>query len=208
MCQIDFIPGAPLFKPHEKWQILVSDLGIVIWLGALIYWSFSRSFLEMFRVYFVPYLWVNHWLVLITFLQHTDPLLPHYRPPEFTFPRGALSTLDRTLLGDLGSVMGFIGATTTHGISETHVLHHVSSKIPHYNAWEATDALRTRLERAGIKLQGRPGGWAEVYRVFRECKFVEDEGSVVFYKNAYGLAAARPVLPESNISDSGVEVDK
>ena len=71
---------------------------------------------------------------MITFLQHTDPLLPHYRSEEFTFPRGALATLDRNLLGDLGSFMGWIGATTTHGISETHVLHHVSSKIPHYNA--------------------------------------------------------------------------
>lgn len=162
----------------------------------------------MFCIYFVPYLWVNHWIVLITFLQHTDPLLPHYRPPEFTFPRGALSTLDRSLLGDLGPIMAYIGATTTHGISETHVLHHVSSKIPHYNAWEATNALRERLARAGIKLQGRPGGWAEVYRMFRECKFVEDEGSVVFYKNANGLAAARPVFPESHISDSGVEVNK
>ena len=188
-------------------QILISDLGIALWLGALIYWSMTRSFLEMFRIYFVPYLWVNHWLVLITFLQHTDPLLPHYRPPEFTFPRGALATLDRNLLGDLGSLMGYFGAAATHGISETHVLHHVSSKIPHYNAWEATDALRERLARAGIKLEGRPGGWAEVYRVYRECKFVEDEGSVVFYKNAYGLAAARPALPESNVSDSGVEVD-
>jgi len=76
----------------------------------------------------------NHWLVLITFLQHTDPLLPHYRSEEFTFPRGALATLNRNLLGDLGSFMGWIGATTTHGISETHVAHHVSSKIPHYNA--------------------------------------------------------------------------
>lgn len=113
---------------------------------------------------------VNHWLVLITFLQHTDPLLPHYRAPEFTFPRGALSTLDRSLLGDLGSVGAWIGATLTHGISETHVLHHVSSKIPHYNAWEAADALRARLARSGIQLQGAPGGWAEVYRVFRECK--------------------------------------
>jgi len=77
---------------------------------------------------------VNHWLVLITFLQHTDPLLPHYRAPEFTFPRGALATLDRSLLGDLGSFMGWIGAVATHGISETHILHHVSSKIPHYHA--------------------------------------------------------------------------
>lgn len=31
--------------------------------------------------------------------------------------------------------MGWIGAHSTNGISETHVLHHVSSKIPHYNAY-------------------------------------------------------------------------
>ena len=38
------------------------------------------------------------------------------------------------------------------------------------NRWEATDALRARLEKSGIKLEGRPGGWAEMYRVFKECK--------------------------------------
>ncbi len=49
-----------------------------------------------------------------------------------------------------------------------------------------------------------------MYRVFTECKFVEDEGDVVFYKNAYGQAAARPVYPErgASASDSGVELDK
>lgn len=113
---------------------------------------------------------VNHWLVLITFLQHTDPLLPHYRAGEFTFSRGALATYDRNLLGDLGPIMAWIAATCTHGISETHVAHHVHSKIPHYNAWEASDALKARLARAGIKLQGRNSGWAEVYRVFQQCK--------------------------------------
>jgi len=146
--------------------------------------------------------------VLITFLQHTDPLLPHYRSEEFTFPRGALATLDRNLLGDLGSFMGWIGATVTHGISETHVAHHVSSKIPHYNAWEASAALKKRLAVAGINLEGRPGGWAEVYRVFRECKFVEDEGNILFYKNAKGLAASRPIISSDVASDSGVELEK
>jgi omega-6 fatty acid desaturase (delta-12 desaturase) len=115
---------------------------------------------------------VNHWLVLITFLQHTDPLLPHYRAPEFTFPRGALSTLDRKLFGDLGSIPAWLGATLTHGIAETHVLHHVSSKIPHYNAWEASDALHQKLRRSGIKLDGGAAGWAEIYRVVRQCKVV------------------------------------
>ena len=203
----DFKPTAVMFAPHQYSSIVISDVGILLWLAAIIGWSYTRGFSEMFRIYGQTYLWVNHWLVLITFLQHTDPLLPHYRAPAHTFPRGALATLDRNLLGDLGPIGSWLGAVATHGISETHVLHHVSSKIPHYNAWEATDALRERLARAGIKLEGRPGGWAEVYRVYRECKFVEDEGSVVFYKNAYGLAAARPALPESNVSDSGVEVD-
>lgn len=203
-----FKPTAVMFAPHQYNQIVLSDIGVALWLAAITTWIYYRGFAEVFRLYLVPYLWVNHWLVLITFLQHTDPLLPHYRAPEFTFSRGALSTLDRRLLGDLGSIPGWIGATLTHGISETHVLHHVSSKIPHYNAWEASDALRKKLDRSGIKLDGGAGGWAEVYRVFTQCKFVEDEGSVVFYKNAYGLAAARPVIPENSASDSGIEVDK
>ncbi|KAG5643079.1 hypothetical protein DXG03_001607 [Asterophora parasitica] len=153
---------------------------------------------------------VNHWLVLITFLQHTDPLIPHYRADIFNFQRGALSTLDRSLLGDLGPVMGWIAAHATNGISETHVLHHVTSKIPHYHAWEAADSLRKKLEGAGIYRQGAPGGWREVYRVMRECKFVEDTGSVVFYKNAYGVAAARPVFPVGmkDGNDSGVEFNE
>lgn len=123
-----------MFAPHHYGQIIMSDIGIALWLGAVGTWIYSRGFAEVFRLYLVPYLWVNHWLVLITFLQHTDPLLPHYRAPEFTFARGALATLDRNLLADCGSIMGWIGAHATNGISETHVLHHVSSKIPHYNA--------------------------------------------------------------------------
>ncbi|KAF7323932.1 FA-desaturase domain-containing protein [Mycena kentingensis (nom. inval.)] len=204
-----FLPSSIIFGPQQYWQVVLSDIGIFAWLGLIVASCYYWDFLTVFRVYLVPYIWVNHWLVLVTFLQHSDPLLPHYRAEMFTFQRGALCTMDRSLLGDLGPIMGWLGAHATHGISETHVLHHVSSKIPHYHAWEATDALRARLASAGIKLVGRPGGWAEVYRVMRECKFVEDEGGVVFYKNARGIAAARPIYPStSDVEDSGVEVDR
>ncbi|KAF7350394.1 FA-desaturase domain-containing protein [Mycena venus] len=205
-----FNPSSIIFAPHQHSQIVLSDLGIFIWLALIVLSCYHWSFLTVFRVYLVPYIWVNHWLVLITFLQHTDTLLPHYRAEMFNFQRGALCTMDRSLLGDLGPIMGWLGAHATHGISETHVLHHITSKVPHYHAWEATYALRERLAAAGINLVGRPGGWAEVYRVMRECKFVEDEGGVVFYKNARGLAAARPVFPPttSDAEDSGIEVDK
>lgn len=92
----------------------------------------------MVLIYGIPYLYVNHWLVFITYLQHTDPVLPHYSAKKWTFARGALATIDRNF-------MGFVGGWILHGICETHVAHHTSSKIPHYNAWEATEALKQFL---------------------------------------------------------------
>ncbi|KAJ7261986.1 delta12-fatty acid desaturase [Mycena rebaudengoi] len=180
-----FNPNSVLFSPHQRNLVLLSNIGVALWFLGLFAAIYAYGFAAVFTVYLVPYLWVNHWLILITFLQHTDPLVPHYRAPEFTFSRGALSTLDRRLLGDLGN---------------THVVHHVCSKIPHYNAWEASDALRKVLGPVGVRSQGRPAGWAEMYRVFRECKFVEDEGNVVFYKNSQGLAKMRAVFSTSDTS--------
>ena len=76
------------------------------------------------------------------------------------------------------------------------------------SSWEASAALKKRLAASGLFLEGRPGGWAEVYRVFRNCKFVEDEGNIVFYKNANGLAASRAIIPGDIASDSGIELEK
>lgn len=148
----------------------MSDIGVLLWVAGLTYWCMTRSFGEMMRLYGLPYLWMNHWLVIMTFLQHTDPLIPYYRPEEFTFARGALTTFDRSLLGGAGDFWAWVGAFTTHGLAETHVLHHVSSRIPHYHAWEATYALRKRLEREGIRLIGAPCGWSEMFRVYRQCR--------------------------------------
>ncbi|KAG8721421.1 hypothetical protein FRC09_007926 [Ceratobasidium sp. 395] len=206
-----FTPGMPLFAPHQFGSIILSDVGIFLWLAVVGTWIYRSGFLEVLTLYIIPYLWVNHWLVLITFLQHTDPLLPHYRASSFTFTRGALSTLDRNLMGGsgmFGSIMGWLGATLTHGISETHVAHHVASKIPHYHAWEASRHLKARLASAGYNHEGAPGTWSEALRVWRECKFVEDEGEVVFYKNARGFAARQAVFANEGVSDSGVDIGK
>ncbi|KAK7681610.1 hypothetical protein QCA50_015343 [Cerrena zonata] len=105
-----FNPSAPMFNPGHYGQIIISNVGVVLWLAAIAASINTWGFLTVFRTYLVPYLWVNHWLVLITFLQHTDPILPHYRAPEFTFARGALCTLDRELLGDCGRLMAWLGA--------------------------------------------------------------------------------------------------
>lgn len=42
-----------------------------------------------------PYLVINAWLVLYTWLQHTDVDVPHFEDDEHNFVRGALHTIDR-----------------------------------------------------------------------------------------------------------------
>ncbi|KAF8132637.1 hypothetical protein K438DRAFT_1998502 [Mycena galopus ATCC 62051] len=47
----------------------------------------------------------------------------------------------------------------------------------------------------------------EMYRVFREYKFMEDEGNIVFYKNARGLAKMRPIFnSDASATVSGIEI--
>ncbi|KAG8989682.1 hypothetical protein FRB93_003539 [Tulasnella sp. JGI-2019a] len=205
-----FVPTAPLFAPHQFIDVIISDVGVLVWLTAIGISINTFGLLNVFRVYLMPYLWVNHWLVFITFLQHTDPTLPHYQASSFTFPRGALSTLDRELMGGpgiFGKITGFICGAATHGIAETHVAHHISSKMPHYNAWEAKRCLEERLAHEGISIQGNPATWSEALRIVQQCKFIEDEGEVRFYKNAQGKAARVAVFSSEGINDSGVDVE-
>lgn len=96
----------------------------------------SFGWLWLVKVYVMPYLVVNHWLVIITMLQHTHPDLPHYSSSEWDWMRGALSTVDRSY--------GFLDVVFHH-ITDTHVLHHLFPTIPHYHAQEATEAIKPIL---------------------------------------------------------------
>lgn len=194
-----FTPSSIIFKPEQASQIAASDLGVAITLAVLGYWSYMRGFREVLVLYLIPYLQVNHWLVAITFLQHTDPLLPHYRASKWTFARGALCTIDRQLFG-------FLGPMAFHGICETHVAHHISSKIPHYSAWEATAAIRDLV--GPYYMRSEENFLVSLWKNYRSCRWVEDKGEVVFFKNARGVAQRVAVDEDSQggVSDSGVDV--
>ncbi|KAG8989599.1 hypothetical protein FRB94_000992 [Tulasnella sp. JGI-2019a] len=192
-----FLPSSPIFTPYQSRQVIMSAGGVAIWFAAIFYAIHTFGFLPVFRTYIAPYLWMTHWLVFITYLQHSDPLLPKYEASVFTFARGALSTFDRELMGGpgiFGKVCNYVCATATHGICETHITHHSCSRIPHYHAWEAKKSIDELLKRHGIQPQGNPATWTEALRILRECKFVESEGEVRFYKNAKGQAARVPVF--------------
>lgn len=53
-------------------------------------------------------------IVMLTYLHHSDPTIPHYRNKEWTFLRGALATVDRPFLG-------WVGRYFLHNVSHDHV---------------------------------------------------------------------------------------
>ncbi|KAJ3417630.1 Delta(12)-fatty-acid desaturase [Chytridiales sp. JEL 0842] len=167
-----FNPNSPIFeRPKHTRQVLASDVGILIALAGLTYASYTFGFSEVVKYYLIPYLWVNNWLVMITFLQHTDVKVPHYRDNEWDFLRGALSTVDR----DYGFLNFF-----HHHISDSHVVHHLFSTMPHYNAIKATPYAKKFLGKFYVK--DETNIYVALYRSFVHCRFVEDEGDVLFYK--------------------------
>ncbi|KAJ8325371.1 hypothetical protein QVD99_006121 [Batrachochytrium dendrobatidis] len=167
-----FNPYAKIFTEKNQIYILLSDLGIFLVLGAAYYACTIFGYLNVFMYYVMPYLVVNFWLVTITFLQHTDPLVPHYRNGEWDFMRGALATVDR----DFGIFNHF-----HHHISDTHVVHHLFSTMPHYHAQEATEAVKEFLGK--YYLYDSTPFMVALYRNYKLCKFVEDDGDIVFFKH-------------------------
>jgi len=117
--------------------VIISDIGLIVAFYVLYRAIQTSGFLWILQIYLIPLLVVNFFLVLITFLQHTDYALPHYTNQEWDWVRGALATIDR----DFGILNGVF-----HHITDTHVVHHLFSKMPFYHAKEATQAVKPLLK--------------------------------------------------------------
>lgn len=166
-------PGKPA-PPRVRSEIVVSDIGFFGALAAIGAACVAWGPQAVAAYYFLPYLVVNMNLVLITFLQHTDEYVPHYREPEFSWLRGALATVDRSY--------GWLLDNLFHHIADTHVAHHIFHEMPFYNAQEATRVLREYL--GPYYLVDHTPIPVALWRAWNACRFVEDEGAVVYFKDA------------------------
>lgn len=57
-----FDPRSPLYENRDAVYILLSDVGLAVAISALVYLSKTFGLSNMFVWYFLPYMWVNHWL--------------------------------------------------------------------------------------------------------------------------------------------------
>ena len=173
-CHYD--PYGPIYSDRERLQIYISDAGVLAVCYGLFRLAMAKGLAWVVCVYGVPLLVVNGFLVLITFLQHTHPALPHYTSSEWDWLRGALATVDRDY-GILNKVF--------HNITDTHVAHHLFSTMPHYHAMEATKAIKPILGEY-YRFDETPFVKA-MWREARECIYVEPDQSTeskgVFWYN-------------------------
>ncbi|KAH8102903.1 delta-12 fatty acid desaturase [Cristinia sonorae] len=172
-----FSPYSPLFKPKERLLIVLSDVGIFAMSIVLFRWTQVVGFTNFMKLYLIPWLITNHWIVMLTYLQHSDPTIPHYRAGEWNWLRGGLATVDRPLLG-------WIGRFFLHNISHDHVAHHLFPSIPFYNQPQVTEAIKPVLKTDYC--YDSTNTFKALYRSFKQCVFVEDVGGILFYKDRTG----------------------
>ncbi|KAI0824503.1 fatty acid desaturase-domain-containing protein [Trametes gibbosa] len=175
-------PSSKLFKPQDRTSIVVSDIAVGCMLAFLTVWSYRTGFSNVWNLYLVPWLWAHNWIVMFTYLQHSDPTIPYYREKSWTFARGALATVDRP-------VFGWVGRLFWHGacsIAHNHVAHHFFVTIPFYNLPQVTEVIKPVLGEYYC-YDSTPTLYA-LWRSFTQCTFIEAEGDVVFFKNQRGEA--------------------
>jgi len=170
-------PYSPLFRPDQRLGIFLSDIGLLgmAWLLYRLANMYGAKAVLMY--YFIPYVLCNHWIVMLTYLHHSDPTIPHYRKDEWSWVRGAVATVDRPLLG-------WAGRFFLHNVSHDHVAHHFFSYAPFYNQPEITKCVRKVL-KDHYNFDSTNTFYA-LYRSFTQCVYVDDDESIVFYRNKYG----------------------
>lgn len=132
-------PAKELFAgARQKMRVLASDVGIATMATALALVTRKVGLATMMAMYGGPLLVVNAWLVLYTWLQHTDVDVPHLAGEDFSFMKGAFLTIDRPYEKLCWGLVDFLH----HKIGSTHVAHHIDCTIPHYKAKKATEAIK------------------------------------------------------------------
>ena len=121
-------------------KVWISDIGVALTLLGIFYFTFKYGLFPVIAMYLGPLLVVNIWLVVYTWLHHTDSDVPHLSNTEFTFMRGAFLSIDRPY----GKILNFLH----HNIGSSHVVHHVCPTIPHYHAKKATVLIKKAFKKA------------------------------------------------------------
>ncbi|KAF4612656.1 hypothetical protein D9613_011843 [Agrocybe pediades] len=72
-------PSSQLFRLKDRYPVILSNISVLSMLCLLYTLGrlFGRS--QLAAHYLMPWLFAHNWIVLFTYLQHSDPTIPYYR---------------------------------------------------------------------------------------------------------------------------------
>jgi omega-6 fatty acid desaturase (delta-12 desaturase) len=167
-------PWSKMFPSKIRVKIAVSTLGVIGTWYLIGQACMTYGVLPVCLWYIGPLLWNQAWLVLYTWLQHNDPSVPHYGTEEWTWVKGALSTIDRPY-----GIFDFFH----HKIGSTHVAHHLFHEMPFYKADVATAAIRAYLEPKGLYNYDPTPWYLAMWRIAKTCHYIDDFDGIQYYKS-------------------------
>jgi len=167
-------PWSKMFPTKLRLKIAASTLGVFAAWGAIFKACQEYGVLPVTLWYIGPLLWNQAWLVLYTWLQHNDPSVPQYGPDQWTWVKGALSTIDRPY-----GIFDFFH----HKIGSTHVAHHLFHEMPFYKADVATAAIKAYLEPMGLYNYDPTPWYKAMWRVAKTCHYIEDLNGIQYQKS-------------------------
>lgn len=127
--------NSDLFTKDERSMVRTS---VICWWGMLSLLaglSVRYGVRNVIMYYWIPYLIYCFWLLVVTFLHHTEPGTKWYSTRNWNYVKGNLESVDR--------VYGYL--EHFHHDIGTHVVHHLFPSIPHYHLREANEAVRPFL---------------------------------------------------------------
>ena len=134
-------------------------------------WSICFGLPSMIGIYLGPLIVVNIWLVIYTWLHHTDTDVPHLGSTQFSYMRGAFLSIDRPY----GKFLDFLH----HSIGSTHAIHHIEPTIPHYHARLATRILKYKFPK--VYLYNPTPIHKSLWHIATNCVAVKKEYSIDRY---------------------------
>lgn len=167
-----FNPYTDMFLKHVT-ACYISILLDAGWAYCLYYYASVFGVMSLINYYFIPLTVFATYMVVITFLHHTDVNVPWFSDDTWSFVKGQLSSIDR----HYGFVHGWI-----HNIG-THQIHHLFTKVPHYHLQEATAHFRKAFPEL-VRVKDDPifPTYVKMFRKFTKQFVISDDTKVHVFK--------------------------
>ncbi|GJR85155.1 fatty acid desaturase, type 1 protein [Tanacetum coccineum] len=93
-----YYPQSVLFRNSQRAKVFLSDVGVLVFIYAYYRIVMTQGAIWLFNLFGGPWVFMCGILLVLSYLQHNHPSIPHFDSLEWSWIRGALSTVDRDVV--------------------------------------------------------------------------------------------------------------